>query len=124
MILVISHEKVKGMGAFIFPFYIKIGIPNFYFDFLLSAIYNILSKMSSLIGDSIVIVFLNDEKIETFAGARVRDAILKYSKEEYKAVLKGNILITDKYNNQVHLEGELTDDQRLYLRRDNKESFK
>jgi hypothetical protein len=76
--------------------------------------------MSSLIGDSIVIVFLNDEKIETFAGARVRDAILKYSKEKYRAVLKGKILILDKHNNQVHPEGELSDDQRLYLR-DNKE---
>lgn len=70
-----------------------------------------------------MIVYLNEKKIETFAGARVKDALLKYSKEKYRDALSDKIRVTDIYDNTVHLEGELSDDQRLYLQT-KKESLK
>jgi len=68
-----------------------------------------------------VIVFLNDRQLEIFEGARVKDAVLKYSKEKYRSTRSGETVVTDKYDNTVDPEGELADDQRLYLKK--KRSF-
>lgn len=67
-----------------------------------------------------MIVFLNDRQLELFEGARVKDAVLKYSKEKYRSTRAGETVVTDKYDNEIDPEGELSDDQRLYLKK-NKE---
>ena len=67
-----------------------------------------------------MIVFLNDRQLELFEGARVKDAVLNYSKEEYRSTRAGETIVTDKYENAIDPEGELSDDQRLYLKK-NKE---
>jgi hypothetical protein len=58
---------------------------------------------------------MNDKEIEIFAGARVQDVVLKFSKQAYKTTLSGQATILDKNNNPVDLEGEVSDGQRLYL---------
>ncbi len=70
-----------------------------------------------------MIVFLNDRQVEIFEGARVKDAVLKFAKEKYRSSLSGETIVTDKYDNPVDPDGELSDDQRLYLQ-NNKESPK
>jgi hypothetical protein len=62
-----------------------------------------------------MIVLMNEKEIEIFSGARVGDALLKYSKEEYRAVSRGKKQVTDKWGNPHQLDGELTDEQHLYI---------
>jgi hypothetical protein len=57
---------------------------------------------------------MNDKKIEIFAGARVRDVLLKYSQEKYQDALCGKTIVIDKNKNQVDLDGEVSEGQRLY----------
>ena len=57
---------------------------------------------------------LNDSTLEIFKGATVKDVLLKYSKEEYHAVVKNQKKITDKRKNPVDLDGELSDGQQLF----------
>lgn len=70
-----------------------------------------------------MIVYLNDRQLEIFEGARVKDAVLKFAKEKYRAVNAGETIVMDKHNNPVEPDGELSDDQRLYLQT-NKEFLK
>jgi hypothetical protein len=58
---------------------------------------------------------IDDQELEIFSGARVRDAILKYSAQEYRAVREGKKKVKDKHNNTVALDGELTHNQSLYI---------
>jgi len=60
---------------------------------------------------------INDKMIEIFSGARVRDALLKYSAREYHAVDEDKKQVTDKRGNRVDLDGELSDGQRLYIKK-------
>ncbi len=57
---------------------------------------------------------MNDNVIEIFAGARVRDVVLKYSHGIYRLALSGEIIIKDKSDNRVDLDGEVSEGQRLY----------
>lgn len=57
---------------------------------------------------------MNDNVIEIFAGARVQDVVLKYSHEIYRSTISGEIIIIDKNNNPVELDGEVSGGQRLY----------
>lgn len=69
-------------------------------------------------------VQLDNEIVEIFAGARVQDVVLKYSQEKYRSALSGAIIIIDKNHNQIDLDGEVSDGQRLYtlsLRENQKE---
>lgn len=59
-------------------------------------------------------IFINDRGLEIFSGARVRDALLKYSKKEYREVAERKKKVTDKRKNPLDLEGELSDAQQLY----------
>ncbi|MCP5104494.1 MAG: hypothetical protein GY950_13995 [bacterium] len=61
-------------------------------------------------------VQMNDKEINVFAGARVRDVLLKYSKESYRAALSETLSVVDKNENAVDLDGEVSDGQRLYTR--------
>jgi hypothetical protein len=58
---------------------------------------------------------VNDTEIEIFSGARVKDVLLKFSKDQYREVSSGRKIVTDKYKNPVDLQGELSDAQQLYL---------
>ncbi|MCP4216711.1 MAG: hypothetical protein GY765_18820 [bacterium] len=64
-----------------------------------------------------MIVQLNGKDIEVFGGARVRDAVMKHSKELYKAVLSGDNDIMDKDNNGLDMEGPLSEGQSLFTRK-------
>ncbi|HLP46470.1 MAG TPA: hypothetical protein VK186_18065 [Candidatus Deferrimicrobium sp.] len=59
-------------------------------------------------------VQMNDNVIEIFAGARVKDVLLKHSQEKYRSALCGEIIIVDKNGNPVDLDGEVSEGQRLY----------
>lgn len=63
-----------------------------------------------------MIVQMNEKVIEIFAGAKVRDVLLKYSEEEYRAALSGQMIAVDKNNNPVGLDGEVSNGQRLYIK--------
>ncbi|MCP4147341.1 MAG: hypothetical protein GY757_06280 [bacterium] len=56
---------------------------------------------------------LDDQKIEVFAGARVRDVLMKYSEEVYKNVLSGKQNVVDKYGNHIDLDGAVSNWQQL-----------
>ena len=60
-------------------------------------------------------ICINDRELEIFSGARVRDALLKYSKKQYQAVKEGKKKITDKRKNPLDLDGELSAAQQLYI---------
>jgi hypothetical protein len=59
---------------------------------------------------------MNEKVIEIFAGAKVRDVLLKYSEKAYRAALSGQTIPVDKNNNPVDLDGELSNGQRLYIK--------
>jgi hypothetical protein len=61
-------------------------------------------------------VYVNDKEIEIFTGARIQNALLKYSKEDCKAAMEGKKQVTDKHGNTMDPGGELSPNQRLYVR--------
>ncbi len=61
-------------------------------------------------------VKVNDREIEIFNGALVRDALLKYSKEEYKFIRDNEKIVVDKHNNKRFLSGELSAGETLYIK--------
>jgi len=61
-------------------------------------------------------VKVNDREIEIFNGALVRDALLKYSKEEYKFVRDNEKIVVDKRNNKRFLSGELSAGETLFIK--------
>jgi hypothetical protein len=61
----------------------------------------------------IIKVTVNEMIVEIFNGARIKNAILCYSKDIYKKALEGKIIIIDKNGNQVDLSGELSGGETL-----------
>ena len=53
-------------------------------------------------------VSINDQEIEIFSGARLKDALMKYSVEEYHLVEAGAKVILDDMGNHYLLDGELS----------------
>lgn len=62
-------------------------------------------------------IFINNQKIEIFRGAMVRDAILRYSKDDYDLLQCGRIMVFDRFGNITEPDGELTEGQVLYLKK-------
>ena len=62
-------------------------------------------------------VFINDSKIEIFRGALVMDAVRCYSMRSSKRVVSGALLIVDRFGNKTGADGELTEGQKLYLKK-------
>ncbi len=58
-------------------------------------------------------VKINGKKVEVFAGARVQDALRKYSPAEWKLVRDRARKVCDKYGNEVALDGELSGGEEL-----------
>jgi hypothetical protein len=61
-------------------------------------------------------VQINDETIELFYGARLKDAVGKYSRTELKCILNKTKQIVDRYGHQVELDGEVSDGDDFYIR--------
>lgn len=61
-------------------------------------------------------VKVNDREIEIFNGALVRDALLKYSKEEYKFIRNNEKIVVDRHNNKRFLSGELSTGETLFIK--------
>ena len=61
-------------------------------------------------------IFINDQEIEIFKGANLRDILRKFSKEEYYRVLDGEKSIVDKMDNQVLMDGELNEGDMFYIK--------
>jgi hypothetical protein len=59
---------------------------------------------------------VNDQEIEIFNGANLRDVLWKYSKEEYHQIMDGKKLIVDKLGNQVLIDGEVDDGDEFYIK--------
>jgi len=64
-------------------------------------------------------VFINNHKIEIFRGALVMDAVRCYSMRSSKRVESGVLLIVDRYGNKTGADGDLTEGQKLYLKKYN-----
>jgi hypothetical protein len=58
---------------------------------------------------------VNDEVVEIFQGAQVKDVIRSYSNKEYKKVKKGEKIIQDQHGNMVMPNGELIGDEEFFI---------
>jgi len=59
---------------------------------------------------------INEETIELFEGARLLDAIRKYSPDELKQIEKKTKQIVDRKGNRLDLDGELSDGDDFYIK--------
>ena len=62
-------------------------------------------------------IHVNDQEMEIFNGANLRDILRKYSKEEYHWILDGKKLIVDKLGNQVLIDGEVVEGDEFYIKK-------
>ena len=60
-------------------------------------------------------VFINSIGMDIFTGARVEDALLKYSGEEYQLIMKGDKILVDGNGNELCLDGELSEGECLFI---------
>ena len=58
---------------------------------------------------------VNEQTIEIFAGARVKDVLRKYSRAELALVRKNKKKVTDPHGHEVGLDGELSNGEELYI---------
>ena len=58
---------------------------------------------------------VNDQTIEIFAGARVRDVLRKYSRAEWTLVRNNEKKVSDRYGHEVGLDGELNGGEELVI---------
>jgi hypothetical protein len=59
---------------------------------------------------------VNEQTIEIFAGARVKDVLRKYSSSEWMLVRKKEKKVTDPYGHEVGLDGELNGGEALIIK--------
>lgn len=59
---------------------------------------------------------VNDQTIEIFSGARVKDVLRKYSSAEWKLVQKNEKKICDRHGHEVALDGELSDGEEFFIK--------
>jgi len=57
---------------------------------------------------------VNDRTVEIFAGARVGDVLLKYSRAEWARVRTKEKIVTDRHGHEVGLDGELNGGEELF----------
>jgi len=58
---------------------------------------------------------VNGQAVEIFSGARVRDALRKYSRAEWKLVQKNEKIVCDGRGHPVGLDGELNGGEELLI---------
>jgi hypothetical protein len=62
-------------------------------------------------------VIVNNQEVTIFEGARVCDAILAWSKEAYRELMNGTLVVTDHYGNLTAADGALTEGQKITLKK-------
>lgn len=61
-------------------------------------------------------VWVEDKELTIFRGAKTADAVRKYSEEIYRQVHRHKKKVYDRFDNEVALDGELTEGTRLFIR--------
>ena len=64
-----------------------------------------------------MIVYINKSKIDIFQGARVKDAILAYSRRSYQLFMRERLIALDRFGNLTDAEGALVNEQMITLKR-------
>ena len=59
---------------------------------------------------------INDRDVDIFEGARLQDAIRKYSRSLLKSVKNRDKKVVDEDGNQMSLDGELLNGDSFYIR--------
>ena len=59
---------------------------------------------------------VNDQVIEIFSGARVKDLLRKYSSAEWKLVQKNEKKVCDRHGHEVTLDGELSGGEEFFIK--------
>ena len=67
-------------------------------------------------------ITVNNTPLELHAGAKVKDAILKYFSQLGKKIPKHLPPVEDRYKNEVAIDGEMTDGSTLFIKTRNKKS--
>lgn len=60
---------------------------------------------------------VNDQMVEVFSGACVKDVLRKYSKITWTQIQKGSKAVFDRYGHEVALDGELSAGAQLFVKR-------
>ncbi len=60
-------------------------------------------------------VYINDNEIEVFQGAKLENALRCYSKKIYREVVRGEKKVIDQYGNQQLLQGSLRPDSAFWI---------
>lgn len=64
---------------------------------------------------SIMTIYINREKLRLFRGARVCDAILRYSEQEYRQILARRKQVQDTEGHLIGLQGRLEDGAQINI---------
>jgi hypothetical protein len=59
---------------------------------------------------------VNEQAIEIFVGARVKDVLRKYSRAEWTLVRKHEKMVCDRDGHEVGLDGELVGGEELVIK--------
>lgn len=59
---------------------------------------------------------VNDQAIEIFSGAKIRDVLRKYSSSELKLVQKNEKKVCDCHGHEVAIDGELSGDEEFFIK--------
>jgi len=63
-----------------------------------------------------MLIRINGKEIEIFSGARVMDALRRYSRAEWKQVQANKKKVYDVHGHEVALDGELGGGEELFIR--------
>ncbi len=61
-------------------------------------------------------VFINHTAVSIFKGARLANAVLKYSKESHKLLMTNIIWLEDERGNSMDADGRLWDGIKLFIK--------
>jgi sulfur carrier protein ThiS len=59
---------------------------------------------------------VNEQAIEIFSGAHVKDVLRKYSRSELKLVRKNEKMVYDRHGHEVALDGELSGGEEFFIK--------
>jgi len=62
-------------------------------------------------------IMMNNREVLIFSGATVADAVRAYSRRSAKLLENGKFRVFDQYGNQTEADGELTEGQKLFLKK-------
>ncbi len=62
-------------------------------------------------------IVINNREVVIFSGATVADAVRAYSSRSSKLLENGKFRVFDQFGNQTEVDGELTEGQKLFLKK-------